>query len=75
MRLNNAVASLDAPLRYPNVPIPTQAPQTKQELMFLTGANCQIVAQALNLSALPNNATIAQHRQQIMDYLGCGILA
>jgi hypothetical protein len=38
MRLRNAAASLDAPLHYPaNVPIPAQAPQTKQELMFLTG--------------------------------------
>jgi len=38
-------------------------------------ANCQIVAQALNLPALPHNATIAQCCQQIMDYLGCRIAA
>jgi len=76
MRLRNAAASLDAPLHYPaNVPIPAQAPQTKQELMFLTGPNYQLVAQALNLPVLPNNATIAQRRQQVMDYLGCGITA
>jgi hypothetical protein len=32
------VASLDAPLDYPaNVAIPAQAPQSKRELMFLTG--------------------------------------
>jgi hypothetical protein len=38
MQLQNAVASLDAPLYYPaNVAIPAQAPQMKQELMFLTG--------------------------------------
>jgi hypothetical protein len=86
MRLQNAVASLDAPLDYPtNVAIPAQAPQSKQELMFLTGvchpfqyvlyiliwyaiqgANCKIVAQALDLPALPNNATTTQRRQQII---------
>jgi len=76
LRLRNAAGSLDAPLYYPaNVAIPAQAPQTKQELMFLTGVHCQILAQALNLPALPNNATIAQRRQQVMDYLGCGITA
>jgi hypothetical protein len=94
MRFQNAAASLDAPLHYPpNVPIPAQAPQTKHELMSLTGvsilldilnlqsqlcspdANCQIVAQALNLPALPNNASVAQRRQQVMDYLGCDITA
>jgi len=36
------------------------------------GPNCQIVANALNLPALPD-ATIAQRRQQIIDFLGCGI--
>ena len=39
----------------------------------IQGANCQIVTQALNLPALPNNTTTTQRRQQIMDYLGCGI--
>jgi hypothetical protein len=38
LRLRNAAGSLDTPLYYPaNVAIPAQAPQTKQELMFLTG--------------------------------------
>ncbi|KIM82071.1 hypothetical protein PILCRDRAFT_8309 [Piloderma croceum F 1598] len=76
MRLRNTAGSVNAPLQYPaNVVVPPQAPGTKQELMALTAGNCQIVAQALNLPALPHNANIAQRRQQIMDHLGCGITA
>lgn len=36
MRLQNATASLDAPVRYPaNIEVPPQAPQTKQQLLSL----------------------------------------
>jgi len=74
MRLVNATAPVNALLSYPaNIQIPAQA-RTKQELMHLTAANCQIVAEILHLPVLPPNVLVVRRRQQIADYLGCGIL-
>ncbi|KAF9515124.1 hypothetical protein BS47DRAFT_1342282, partial [Hydnum rufescens UP504] len=74
MRLRNATASLNALLTYPaNVQVPAQA-QTKASLIQLAAVNCQIVAHILHLPPLPADTLVVDRRQQIADYLGCGIL-
>ncbi|KAF8343694.1 hypothetical protein F5887DRAFT_971704 [Amanita rubescens] len=76
MQLQNAIASLDAPLQYPpNVVVGPQFPTTKKLLLKLTTARAQAVSQALGLPALPPNSHLAARRQQIMDFLGCAMRA
>ncbi|KAL6298816.1 hypothetical protein BKA93DRAFT_809574 [Sparassis latifolia] len=76
LRLQNANASQEAPLRYPpGVALPAHPPTTKEQLLTLTVPNCQTLATALVLPALPGQPTVVQRRQQLLDYLGCGIRA
>ncbi|KAF8625731.1 hypothetical protein AX15_005214 [Amanita polypyramis BW_CC] len=76
MQLQNAIASLDAPLQYPpTVNVGHQFPRTKRDLLRLTAANAQVVSQALGLPALPANTLVAARQQQIIDFLGCALRA
>ncbi|KAH9028483.1 hypothetical protein EDB85DRAFT_1892498 [Lactarius pseudohatsudake] len=63
----NTAASWDAPIHYPQGVV--QGPQfllVQIELIMLNAANAQVISQGLGLP-------IMAFRQQIMDYLGCGI--
>ncbi|KAH9015568.1 hypothetical protein EDB85DRAFT_1898645 [Lactarius pseudohatsudake] len=67
MRQANTAASWDAPIHYPQGVV--QGPQfllVQIELIMLNAANAQVISQGLGLP-------IVACRQQIMDYLGCGI--
>ncbi|KAF8655050.1 hypothetical protein AX14_008216 [Amanita brunnescens Koide BX004] len=76
MQLRNATASLEAPLAYPHgIQIGAAFPGTKSALLRLSVANCITVAQALGLPALPLHTTVVNRRQQIIDFLGCVIVA
>jgi hypothetical protein len=75
MQLYNATASLEAPLHFPpNAQVHTdQLPGTKRALLTLGIPGCQAAAHILELPALPTHATVAQQRQQIIDFLGCAM--
>ncbi|KAF8628081.1 hypothetical protein AX15_004101 [Amanita polypyramis BW_CC] len=76
MQLRNATASLEAPLVYPHgIQIGAAFPGTKSALLRLSIANCITVAQALGLPALPPHTTAINRRQQIIDFLGCAMVA
>jgi len=38
-------------------------------------ANTQFVSETFGLPALPNNALVAERRQQIINFLGCAMMA
>ncbi|KAH9168742.1 hypothetical protein EDB89DRAFT_1909104 [Lactarius sanguifluus] len=60
MQLANAVASIDAHLRFPPNIIP-QFPLTKRTLVSLNAANVQAVAHHLGLQPLPPNTHVEVH--------------
>jgi hypothetical protein len=72
MCLYNSVASLEAPLLYPATLNVDLLPQTKHDLLMLGLADAQAAAHILGLPPL-TNPTAAQCRQQIIDFLGCGM--
>lgn len=81
-------AALSYPPGFMMVP---EAPVYKRELLSLDGefyrsvsliysdcfsvGNCQATAQALGLPAMLGHLNVVQMRQEIMDYLGAGLLA
>jgi hypothetical protein len=72
VQLCNAVASLEAPLHYPAIPNVNLLPRTKHELLMLGLADAQAAAHILGLPPL-TNPTAGQCRQQIIDFIGCGM--
>ncbi|KAF8516513.1 hypothetical protein JB92DRAFT_3114164 [Gautieria morchelliformis] len=73
IRLYNTAASLDSPIRYPPaIALDPPLPATKAALRDLPIAQCNTVAGILGLHFV-QNATVAQRRQHISDYLGCGM--
>ncbi|TFK33382.1 hypothetical protein BDQ12DRAFT_727819 [Crucibulum laeve] len=75
-RSYNTRASLNAALQYPsNTALPPNAPTDPASLLDMSRAMCQALAGSLGLPALPPATTIQQRRQQIIDFLGCGLVA
>ncbi|KAJ7495779.1 hypothetical protein B0H11DRAFT_2002302 [Mycena galericulata] len=75
MRLANATASFDQPLRGPNMAaLAHPHPRTRDALLGFTNAQCMASATAFNLSpaALPAVPTVNDRRRQIARFLGVG---
>ncbi|KAH9041251.1 hypothetical protein EDB85DRAFT_1467557 [Lactarius pseudohatsudake] len=73
MQLSNAAASMTAPIRIPhnNQIAPPGFPINKLAIVTIDAVNAQAAAQYLGLPPLPDNATVEDRRQQLVDYLGC----
>ena len=76
MQLYNATLSFDAELQYPpGVPEIPNTAKTKRQLMSLSVAEAQVVAEVLHLPALPGHPLVVDRRNQILDFLGCALRA
>ncbi|KAH8986101.1 hypothetical protein EDB92DRAFT_1283560 [Lactarius akahatsu] len=73
MQLRNAASSMTAPILIPqNDQIaPPGFPFNKLAIVTIDAVNAQAAAQYLGLPPLPDNATVEDRRQQLVDYLGC----
>ncbi|KAN0123273.1 hypothetical protein V8E52_003226 [Russula decolorans] len=75
IRLWNATMRPNETLQYPPaVAIQQPMPNTKVDLLYLTAAQCVVVAEMLHLPALERGAVVADRRQQISNYLGCAMV-
>ncbi|KAJ7838930.1 hypothetical protein B0H14DRAFT_2788222, partial [Mycena olivaceomarginata] len=75
MRLANATASFDQPLRGPNMAaLANPHPPTRDALLGFSIAQCMASAAAFNLppGALPAAPTVNDRRRQIARFLGVG---
>lgn len=71
LREFNSRCSDTTRLRLPaNYPHDAHRPRSKDAIRTLTHAQCEAVAEALELPP-PENLEIQTKRQQIADYLGC----
>lgn len=79
MRLYNATLSFDAELQYPlqypaGVPVIPIMARMKRQLISLSVADAQVVAQVLHLPAL-DHPLVVDRRNQILKYLSCALRA